>query len=142
MNDWKVIIPERKYKAGECRYQPHDYYEKIKENIATEFAERYVKRTAYEKVMENLFLYLNEIERRVTLIEKKLKKIEVPEEQEIEFVEVPEEQAVLEYIRKNPGCRTSDIIFNLRLNPDFVMKVLKKLKDKQKIRGESIVWRI
>ena len=21
MNDWKIIIPERKYKAGKCRYK-------------------------------------------------------------------------------------------------------------------------
>lgn len=41
------------------------------------------------------------------------------------------------YIDKHQGCRTSDIIYDLALNPDLVLKVLKELKEKSKIRSEG-----
>lgn len=130
------------YKARERIRIPYDYYEEIKKSIAVEFAGKYVERIMCEATMGNLFSHINEIGERVSAIEARLDKMGVHEEGEIELVEIPEEEAtsrIVEYIKENPGCRTSDIIFNLHLDPNLVLKVLKNLGDQQKIRGEPVV---
>jgi len=58
------------------------------------------------------------------------------EEEMIELRQIPKEQAkelIYEYIKKNPGCWTSDIIIDLQLDPDLVLKVLEELKNEGKI---------
>lgn len=53
---------------------------------------------------------------------------------------IPHEKAVAlikSYIDEHQGCRTSDIIYDLALDPDLVLKVLKKLEEKGKIRSED-----
>jgi DNA integrity scanning protein DisA with diadenylate cyclase activity len=50
-----------------------------------------------------------------------------PKMQLEELKKVPKKKAALlirEYISKNPDCKTSDIIFSLRLHPDIVLPVL------------------
>lgn len=42
------------------------------------------------------------------------------------------------YIDEHQGCRTSDIIYDLGLEPDLVLLVLKELKEKGSIRSEDI----
>jgi hypothetical protein len=45
---------------------------------------------------------------------------------------------IKKYIDENQGCRTSDIIYDLALDPDLVLNVLKKLQEKSEIRGEDV----
>jgi len=59
----------------------------------------------------------------------------------LELREIPHEKAVAsikKYIDKHQGCRTSDIIYDLRLEPDLVLGVLKELEREKKIRGEQV----
>jgi len=59
-----------------------------------------------------------------------------------EFKTVPLKEArsmVKEYISKNPSCLTSNIIFDLHLEPDLVLKALGELKKAGKIRSEEVV---
>jgi len=46
---------------------------------------------------------------------------------------------IREYILKHPGCRTSEIIADLRLQPDLVLQILKKLSRDGEIRSKEIV---
>ena len=53
---------------------------------------------------------------------------------------VPRERAIVmikDYINHHKGCRTSDIIYDLELDPDLVLSVLKELEKKKEIRGEE-----
>ena len=45
---------------------------------------------------------------------------------------------VQEYVMANVGCKTSDIIMNLELDPVLVMEILKELKDQNFIQSKSI----
>ena len=63
------------------------------------------------------------------------------EEKEIGFKIIPESEAmeVIEgYVRGHPGCITSEIIENLKLDPAFVVEVLNLLEEEGKIRGEEV----
>ena len=47
-------------------------------------------------------------------------------------------EEIYNYIKKNPGCRTSDIIVNLELDPDLVLKALSQLRCEERIEGKSV----
>jgi len=68
--------------------------------------------------------------------EEKINKEEI-----VELKTIPKEKAktlIQKYITKHHGCRTSDIIYDLRLDPDLVLEVLKKLETDKAIRGRKI----
>jgi len=48
------------------------------------------------------------------------------------------EKIVKEYVSNNPGCKTSDIIFDLKLHPDVVLPSLRKLREGGTLRSEKI----
>jgi len=61
-----------------------------------------------------------------------------PSEQEalIELKTVPLTEAkskVLEYVRKHPGCWTSDIAVDLGIDIDVVLRALEELKNERKV---------
>lgn len=59
----------------------------------------------------------------------------------IELKRIPKKKAkalVKSYIDEHQGCRTGDIIYDLALDPDLVLSVLKELKENGKIRSEDI----
>lgn len=63
------------------------------------------------------------------------------EESVVELKRIPKEEAVVQiqdYVDKHQGCRTSDIIYDLELDPDLVLSVLQELKEKGKIRSENL----
>lgn len=77
------------------------------------------------------------------MIEEKVGELlaEKEPESEIELVVEPKEDAVLKirsYIDDHPDCTTSDIIYDLGLDPDLVLAVLDDLQRKGLIRGEPI----
>lgn len=41
------------------------------------------------------------------------------------------------YIKNNPGCRTSDIIYDLEIDPDIVLEILHELETNNLIQGEE-----
>ena len=58
-----------------------------------------------------------------------------------ELKEIPERKAttlIENYVKSHPRCLTSDIIFDLKLDPDLVLEILSKLEKAKKVRGESI----
>jgi len=58
----------------------------------------------------------------------------------IKLRKIPPKEAIpliKRYIDKHQGCRTSDIIYDLGLEPDLVLKVLKELEEEGKIRGKD-----
>lgn len=62
-------------------------------------------------------------------------------EEVVELVSVPRENAITlikSYIDSHQGCRTGDIIYDLGLNPDLVLGVLRELEERGDIRGEDI----
>ena len=88
-----------------------------------------------EKILRKLLAEkLEEIVRKC--LEEKEKRAE---EEIIRLRKIPHEEAVgfiKEYIDKHQGCRTSDIIYDLELDPELVLSVLKELEEKKEIRGE------
>ena len=75
------------------------------------------------------------------VVKKCLEEKEKPSEEVLELKKIPRKEAatlITRYIDEHQGCRTSDIIFNLHLDPDLVLNVLKKLEKDKKVRGESI----
>ena len=70
------------------------------------------------------------LEEREKLAEKEVLKLrKMPHKKAIDLIK--------RYIDKHQGCRTSDIIYDLALDPDLVLKVLKELEKRGKIRGEE-----
>ena len=54
---------------------------------------------------------------------------------------IPREVAkteIHEFINKHPGCKTSDIILNLNLDPPLVMEILKELKQEEVILSKPL----
>jgi len=47
-------------------------------------------------------------------------------------------QMIKEYVSKNPGCKTSDVIFDLKLHPDVVLPILRRLREEGVLRSEKI----
>ncbi|MBA7517070.1 hypothetical protein ES705_09120 [subsurface metagenome] len=73
--------------------------------------------------------------------ERRIQEIGEPEGIGIEFGIISESEArvVIEgYIRGHPGCTTSEIIENLRLDPSLVVEVLNHLEEEDKVRGEEV----
>jgi len=63
-------------------------------------------------------------------------KLIVNDKSTIELREIPPEDArelILEYISEHYGAKTSDIIFDLALNVDLVLRILKELNEKEDI---------
>lgn len=58
---------------------------------------------------------------------------------------IPESEAkkvIKKYIREHPGCITSDIIENLKLDPALAVEVLNLLEEEGKVRGEEVEYTI
>ncbi len=54
---------------------------------------------------------------------------------------IPESEAkevIKKYIREHPGCITSEIIENLRLDPALAVETLVLLEEEGKVRGEEV----
>lgn len=90
--------------------------------------------------IRDLILEIKGLTMEIKNLQKELKKTRfLPEEEkEIELETVPKEEAkkmILEYVDKNPKCFTSDIILNLKLNPDLVLEILGELEHEGKIKG-------
>jgi hypothetical protein len=104
-----------------------------KEQLRIEILEQEVK-----QLRSYLYIALTEI----GSINARLDRLEGLEaETEIELAKIPDEEAaerISDYVKKNPGSHTSDIIFDLRLDPDVVLKVLKSLVQNGKIKGKEI----
>lgn len=67
-------------------------------------------------------------------------KEKVAEKEVLDLRKIPHKEAVAlikKYIDEHQGCRTSDIIYDLALDPELVLTVLKELKEKGKIRSED-----
>lgn len=85
-------------------------------------------------------------ESRITKLEKELEQLKgksavESEEQEIVLRSLPRNEAVKvikKYIDENPGCRTSDIILNLEIDPDLVLEIISNLQQGGEIRSEKI----
>jgi hypothetical protein len=76
-------------------------------------------------------------ERRIQEIEAR----EALEGTEVKFRIIPESEAkgVIEgYVRAHPGCITSEIIENLKLDPALVVEALNFLEDEGKVKGEEV----
>jgi len=76
------------------------------------------------------------------MVKKCLKEREEQAEKEVlKLRRISHEKAVTlikNYIDENPGCRTSEIILNLELDPDVVLKAIKALREKGEIKSEEI----
>ena len=54
---------------------------------------------------------------------------------------VPRDRAIVvikDYVKHHQGCKTSDVIFDLELNPSLVLSVLQELEKSGDVRGEDI----
>ena len=61
------------------------------------------------------------------------------EKEVVEVRKIPHKEAVAlikKYIDEHQGCRTSDIIYDLALDPELALSILKELEEKKEIRGE------
>ena len=71
-----------------------------------------------------------------------VEKTDVDEPEEIiELKKIPKDKAIeliKSYVEKHPACRTSDIIYDLELDPDLVLDCLNELEKEKKIRGKEI----
>lgn len=62
-------------------------------------------------------------------------------DEEVFLKEVNKDEAkkqIQEFVQSNPGCRTSDIIFALKLDIDLVMETLKELKNEELVEGRDV----
>jgi hypothetical protein len=65
----------------------------------------------------------------------------IEEEDMIELRVLPEKEAkrlILDYVKGHPGAWTSDIWYDLALDPDLVRSVLKKLSSEGKLESRAI----
>jgi hypothetical protein len=65
-----------------------------------------------------------------------------PKQKVEKFHSFPRKKAVRlikEYISTHRGCRTSEMLSNLHLDPELVLEVLTELKKAGKIRSEELV---
>lgn len=129
-------MKERVYSKEQLR----KIWEKIE---PTKVDEERLRIDALESEVGRLGSYLDIVIRQIGLISSRLDKIEATENEveALELVNIPEKEAakkVSEYINRHPGCRTSDIIYDLHLNPDLVLKVLRKLEKQEKVRGKDV----
>ena len=102
--------------------------------LPREFSEKLFK---IEKSIEELKTEIRELRE---MIERRLSEME-GEEEVVVLQRVPEDEAkkvVLELIKKKPGVRTSDIIIELGLEPELVLKILDELEKEGKVKGEEV----
>lgn len=79
-----------------------------------------------------------ELDERINKIEKRL--AELTQEETIEFRILPKEKAmklIKEYIEKNPGCLTSEIIESLQLDPSLVVEILGELEKSGEVESRE-----
>ena len=60
---------------------------------------------------------------------------------EIELITIQKKDAsqlIQSYIDLHQGCLTSDIILDLKLDPDLVLEILQELEEKKSIRGKEV----
>ncbi|MCS7365182.1 MAG: hypothetical protein NDF54_07090 [archaeon GB-1867-035] len=82
---------------------------------------------------------LRQLEERIELLEIKYEKKKI--EEKMFFRRIPKNEAkslIKEYISKNPGCLTSEIIEDLRLAPELVIKILQELEREGEIEARKI----
>lgn len=48
-------------------------------------------------------------------------------------------ERIVSYVNGHVGCRTGDIIYDLELDPDLVIKCLRELESNKQVRGKDIV---
>ena len=73
------------------------------------------------------------------VVKKCMKEREERAEEVLELRKIPRKDAlalIKKYVDEHQGCRTSDIIYDLGLDPDLVLSVLRKLEETKEIRGE------
>jgi len=107
-----------------------------------------IKRTMQARNSLEVFPLLDILREKIRIIEDRLDGLEFPgsigvstRQEEIELRVIPEEEAISlisDYVAKHPGRLTSDIIFDLELDPDLVLKILKKLEKSKKVRGTHL----
>jgi len=100
--------------------------------IIEEYCDREVEKVVRKIVAEKL---------KKAVTECLKEKEELIREPLIKLKRIPESKAIAQikkYIDEHQGCRTSDIIYDLELDPDLVLSVLRKLKEKGRIRSEDI----
>jgi len=90
-----------------------------------------------QKLEDIVKKYINECLEDV--VKKCLEEREKLSEEVLELRKIPRKEAVAlikKYVDEHHGCRTSDIIYDLTLDPELVLSVLKELEEKKEIRGE------
>ncbi len=99
-------------------------------------------RESFVKAIRGLQDQIVGLQKRVINLEMQIQEIqERKEEKEIEFRVISENEAkkVIErYTSEHPGCTTSEIIENLKLDPALVVEVLNLLEEEGKVRGEEV----
>jgi predicted transcriptional regulator len=96
------------------------------------------------KKLENdfkvVFLAVSQLKSEIDKINLKMGKAK-PSLKAEEFRKYSEAEAtnlIREYVSRNPGCLTSEIISNLKIHPDKALKALQILKEEKKVRSEEI----
>jgi len=58
---------------------------------------------------------------------------------ELDFIPISEARYMVDtYIKRHPGCTTSEIIESLRLDPSVIVEVLKLLGEEGKVKREEV----
>ena len=92
----------------------------------------------FEKMRSELIMLRHEINmlRKEIRASRESDEKEEGEEGLVELKTIPLAEAkskVLEYVKKHPGCWTSDIVVNLGIDVDLVLKALEELKNEHKV---------
>lgn len=85
---------------------------------------------------------ISDLEKAVDQVNAKLDELTTGQKEEVVLRSPALKDAlpmIMKYINENPGCRTSEIILNLQLDPDTVLKAIRTLRAKGEIRSEEIV---
>lgn len=123
---------------------PKDYFEEFKKVLGTEFTQRYVEKTVCNELMSVILAQILTLRNEMNVLRERLNEYEtssVKVEEVEELKIIPEDEAyekISEYIKTNPGCRTSQIISGLGINPDLALRVLHRLQREKKVKGKDI----
>ncbi len=98
--------------------------------------------TYYRKELNHLRDYVFELEKIIFELKRELDllKSELKQENVLEFRKISKDAAkelIRDYVLKNPGCLTSEIIENLKLDPELVVQILKELEEEGVIEGRE-----
>jgi predicted transcriptional regulator len=110
----------------------------------SDIGEEHLRIEALVDKVQRLESYLELLIRQMNLANSRLDNIEGldrEDEERTQLMTISEKEAIKrikKYIDEHPGCRTSDIIFNLNIEPDLVLTVLRKLENRKRIRGQEI----